>query len=187
METLEFDASNEGIPDGVRVDALTLDASNALLLSFDTTVDLGSGLVVADEDIVSFDGVDFSLYFDGSAEGLAEGVDLDGAFLDVDQGVLFVSFDVSGEIGGIDFADEDILEFDLGSTWSIAYDGSVEHADLEHADVNVVPEPTRIVSLVTGAAGLWVLSRLRARRMEAVERGSSLPGCLTASKTEDLK
>ena len=41
---------------------------------------------------------------------------------------LLLSFDTAGIVGGVTFADEDVLEFDpaLGS-WELAYDGSSQH------------------------------------------------------------
>jgi hypothetical protein len=49
--SIEFDAAAAGVPTGVLADATSL-APGGLLLSFDTTVDLGGGLAVADEDLV---------------------------------------------------------------------------------------------------------------------------------------
>jgi len=165
-DTLEFDASAEGIPDGTQADAVTLDGFGDLLLSFDTTVALGGGLIAADEDLVSFDGVSFAMFFDGSAEGVDDGLDVDGASYDPLTGLLLLSFDVSGTVGGLDFDDEDVLEFDVsGPTWAIAYEGAAEHPALAAADVEAVPEPEQFLMLAAGALGIWVLSAHRARRI----------------------
>lgn len=126
--SLEFDGSAEGVPDGARLDALSADGDGDLLMSFDTTVAL-PGLTAGDEDIVEFDGASFSMVFDGSAAGLAAGVDLDALHFATDNGHLFLSFDTGGMIVGTTFGDEDLLEHDLdGGNWSMAYDGSAEHA-----------------------------------------------------------
>jgi len=50
--SFEFDASAARVPMGVMTDATSL-AAGGLLLSFDTTADLGGGLVVVDEDLVA--------------------------------------------------------------------------------------------------------------------------------------
>ncbi len=76
--TLEFDASAESVPDGVRTDAVTMSAGGNLVLSFDTTVALG-GSTYFDEDLVEFDGANFSSFFDGSAAGLDSALDIDAA------------------------------------------------------------------------------------------------------------
>lgn len=162
--TAEFDGSAEGIPDGVRVDALSVESSGDLLLSFDTTVDLGGGVVAADEDLAQFDGATFTLLFDGSAEGISEALDLDGASADI-SGLLSLSFDGSGSVGGVDFDDEDILAFDSsGSVWTMAFEGEVAHPSLAAADIDAVPEPGQSLLLAAGSLGLWALSAYRRRR-----------------------
>ena len=162
--TVEFDASAEGIPDGVVVDGVSVDASGNLVLSFDTTVDLG-GLTAADEDAVQFDGLSFTMYFDGSAEGVAENLDVDGLEVLPGGDLFWVSFDGSGRVGGVDFDDEDILEFDSsGPAWSVVYDGSTSHTALAAADVVAVPEPSLWIQLVVGSGLILVLSGTRKER-----------------------
>jgi hypothetical protein len=68
--SIEFDAAAAGLPSGVETDATSLSA-NGLLLSFDTTVDLGGGLVVADEDLVNWNGATFALAMDLRSPGVA--------------------------------------------------------------------------------------------------------------------
>lgn len=158
-DTIEFDASAEGIPDGVIVDAVTVHDSGDLILSFDTTVDLGGGVIAGDEDLVRFDGLStYAVFFDGSAQGIASGLDLDGAGFRASDGHLLVSFDVSGSVGGVGFDDEDILEFDpSGPSWSLVYDGSALHGALGAADVVALPEPESWMTLMAGAALLCAL------------------------------
>jgi hypothetical protein len=74
--TLEFDGSVEGVPDGTAVDTVSLSVFGQLLLSFETTVNLG-GVVAADEDVVGWDGISFWLALDASTEGMAEALDTD--------------------------------------------------------------------------------------------------------------
>lgn len=134
--SIEFDGSMEGVPAGARIDALSVDQDGDLLMSFDTTVDLG-GLTAADEDVVEFDGAAFSMMFDGSAAGLAQSVDVDALHYATDSGLLYVSLDIGGSVGMLTFGDEDLLRFDPGATsWSLAYDGSAEHPAWNAGDLD---------------------------------------------------
>lgn len=163
--TLEFDGTAAGIPAGVAVDAVTRDVLGNLLLSFDTTVDLVA-LTAGPEDLVEFDGVSFvsPAFFDGTAEGIAAGTNLDGAGLQPTNGHLLLSFDVSGVIASVAFDDEDALEFDPGGpTWSLAYDGSANHPGWVGGDVTAVPEPGFLLQILAGGALLAALHRARGR------------------------
>lgn len=163
--TIEFNASAEGVPDGVGVDATTIHSSGDPMYSFDTTVDLGGGVTAQDDDLVRFDGLSsYTVLFDGSAQGVPAGMDLDGADYRASDGHLFLSFDGSGSLGGVNFDDEDILEFDSsGPTWSLFYDGSAEHVELAPADVIAVPEPARSLLLLAGGALLGLCWRRLSR------------------------
>lgn len=120
---IEFDAAANGVPDGVRVDAVSMLGAD-LLLSFDVGVDLG-GFVADTRDLVRFDGVSFSTFLDGAALGIAAGLDLDAAHYVASVDDLLLSFDGSGNLGGVDFDRADVLELDLtGTTWTLAYDAS---------------------------------------------------------------
>ena len=140
--TKVFDGLTAGIPDGAHVDAVATEGSD-LLVSFDITVDLGGGLTVADEDLVHWDGGNFTLHFDASLAGIDLALDLDGAHRLI-NGNLLLSFDGSGSIGtpAVFFDDEDILEYDpTGAMWELAYDASAQVAgwadgpDLDAFDV----------------------------------------------------
>ena len=163
--TMEFDGSAKGVPHGVAVDAVTMFATD-LLLSFDTRVTLG-GVTAEDEDLVRFNGSGFTLFFDGSAAGVPEGLDLDAADnLGGGNVALALSFDGSGSLPGVVFADEDVLEYDLFThTWEILYDGSAEHDAWGGANLDAValPEPGAVVMLVVGVGSLLVLGRNRIR------------------------
>lgn len=164
--TIEFDGSAEGVPAGADVDAVTRDASGDLVLSFDTTVNVG--VVADDEDLVRFDGASFSLALDTSA--LAVSPAFDGA-LDVDGvdarpgGVFALSFDTSGSAGGVAFGDEDVLRVDPGApSVAMAFDASSVHASWAPADLDAVmlPEPGALAGL--GAGGLLLAGLSRRRR-----------------------
>jgi len=157
--SIVFDASAEGVPAGARTDAASI-APNGLLLSFDTTVDL-AGTIAADEDLVRWDGAGFTLVFDGSAEGLADGLDAD-AGQDLGGGAFLLSFDTAGQIGGVNFDDEDVLRFD-GSGWTLEFDASAADAAWAAADLDavLVPEPGFGALVVTGALWLALTGRRR--------------------------
>jgi hypothetical protein len=79
-----------------------------------------------------------------------------------------VSFDVSGSVGGVGFADEDVLVFDpVGHVWNLGVDGSVDETNsLASADVVAVPEPAGLLLIVPGVMllGLLASGRRRERR-----------------------
>ena len=166
--SVEFDASAEGVPEGVKVDAVTTAVGGNLVLSFNTSVAL-SGNTFDDEDLVEFDGISFSGLFDGSGEGIVQSLDLDGAHIFESNGNLALSFDTSGTVGGVTFDDEDVLEFTPGAgTWEMAWDTSVERAEWSSgADVDalqLVPEAGAFSSLCSGGVLLAWLRRRRAYR-----------------------
>jgi hypothetical protein len=118
------------LPAGTDVDAVSSESDGDLLLSFDTTVSLG-GIVLDDEDVVRIDTPTGTptLVYDGSAQGVAAGLDLDGLYRNLDDGHLLLSFDGSGTLGGIPFDDEDVLDWNpSGGAYAFAYDGSAPPA-----------------------------------------------------------
>ncbi len=134
--SIEFDAAAAGVPQGKDVDAIMI-VAGSLVLSFDASVDL-NGLHVDDEDLVRFDDPGFAMYLDGSAVGIAAGLDLDAADYIECSDHLLLSFDGSGVIDGVAFDDEDLLEFDPAGNWEMAYDGSARHAGWATADLDAV-------------------------------------------------
>ena len=132
-----LDSRSLGVPVGANADAVSIEpVTDALLISFDITVKLGD-TVFADEDVIRFNGQSFSMYFDASAAGIAEGLDLDGVH--AEPGLLLVSFDGSGHAGGVHFDDEDVLEYDGQSgSWSLAYDGSARFDGWKPGDLDAL-------------------------------------------------
>lgn len=118
--SIALDGSAIGIPAGSHIDALTVAVgSGDIVFSLDTTATLGA-INAADEDLVRWNGASFSLLFDGSAAGVAEAADLDAADLAGSSGDLLVSFDVSGNIDGVSFDDEDVLAYDPAAhAWTL--------------------------------------------------------------------
>jgi hypothetical protein len=166
--TLEFDASEGGVAESSVADGVGMSSDGRLLLSFDTTTQLGL-ITVSDEDIVSFNPTDsmFTLVFDGSDAGIAESLDIDGVH-DLGNARFALSFDGSGSVDVVYFDDEDVLIYDsAGSSWALVYDGSAQHAGLASADVEAVfvPEPPSGWLLLAAGLGFLVeLYRVRARR-----------------------
>jgi hypothetical protein len=123
--SLAIDGDSLGIPNGAAIDAFAYDGTSGdFWLSFDTTLDL-SGTVLRDADAA--DGVTLALVFDASAAGVPQGTDVDAVSMAPVPGGMHVllSFDVGGTIGGITFADEDVLRYDpVGDTWALELDAS---------------------------------------------------------------
>ena len=66
-----FDASVEGLPGNANIDGLTVIDGDTFYMSFDTDGINVPGLgIVQDEDVVLFDAGIWTLYFDGTAQGL---------------------------------------------------------------------------------------------------------------------
>jgi hypothetical protein len=169
--SLVFDATASGVPDGVACDAVTADSGGNLLISFDTALELtdggGSTLTLQDEDLLLVAGpTTFGLYFDGSARGIPDRLDVDGAHLD-SSGDLIFSFDVSGTVGGVDFDDDDLARYSPGSgTWSLYLDLATRDTDWIAADADAVsvPEPGGGLGLVCGVVLILALGRRKLQR-----------------------
>lgn len=136
--TLALDSHGVGLPDGARVDAIA-EVDGELLLSFDVTVELPSGVIADDEDLVHAGGEGFTLFFDGSAAGVPVTLDLDGAHAIGSGEKLLLSFDVPANINDVAFDDDDVLEHDVAlGTWELAYDGSLEHDGWVASDLDAL-------------------------------------------------
>jgi len=164
---IELSAASNGIPDGASIDALSADLAD-LIVSFDTTVDLGV-LTAADEDLVRWDGANWSLALDTSAHGVDDALDLDGAS-SFGEDKFVVSFDTHGFVGGVDFADEDLLYFD-GVAWSLDVDTSTLDPGWRDVDVVAVPEPGFATSLALGLALLSFAGPHRASKPSLASAG----------------
>ncbi len=62
-------------------------------------------------DLIRWNGSSFSLYFDGSANSIPEGADMDGAYVTSGGDILF-SLDIPTEVDGLDVMHNDIIEWD---------------------------------------------------------------------------
>jgi hypothetical protein len=115
-----FGGYGEGMPPSVCIDAVTVFPDERIVFSVDVPVTLG-GTDYQENDLILWDGAFFSLYFDGSANGIPDGVNIDGVRVNA-AGRLFLSVDVPVRLGGIDVKDSDIVEFDGG--YSLLFDGA---------------------------------------------------------------
>ena len=112
---------------------------------------------VRDEDILFFDGANFSMFFDGSDVGVG-GSDVD-AFYIVDANTILISFDTDFTIGALGQVDDsDIVQFEAtslgdnttGSFVSIFFDGSLVGLETTNEDVDAVellPDGRLLVSM----------------------------------------
>ncbi len=126
--SLYFAGASNSVPDGARVDALGMDGSGDLLLSFDVTISVpksgGSTLTVKPADLVSFNGAAYTLVFSGATAGIPDGTNLEGATM-LPNTDLLLAFDVIGTIAGVDFTPTDVLEFNPGAdSWVLSFDGA---------------------------------------------------------------
>lgn len=158
-----FDGSANSVPDGVAIDAVAANASDQLLLSFDTTVSLPGVGAVDDEDLVRFASGSYSMEYNGSVFSIPAELDLDAAHRVKSSNSLLLSFDSSGSVGGVAFDDEDVLAFDMVAlTYAMHFDGSTsDPTDWPAADLVGLPEPDVAVSLLFGALALGAAKRKR--------------------------
>jgi hypothetical protein len=109
------------LPHTSDIDGYFLRTNTDWLLSFDTTVDLGGGVVAAPEDVVRFNKGNPSIFVDGSAWGIPAGINVDAVAGDFPR--VIVSFDTTVEIDGNIYQDEDLASFNFTS-FSPFFDGS---------------------------------------------------------------
>jgi len=125
-----------------------------LYLSFTGSQTIG-GVASADEDILRFDGQNWSLFFDGSDVGVGS-PDL-SAFSILDADTILMSFSANVTVNGITATPQDVLRFDatsLGSvtagTFSMSFDGSdVSLADATNEKIDslkLLPDGRLLIS-----------------------------------------
>lgn len=114
-----FDAAAAGVPAGVRCDGVARSGiAGSLLLSFDRTFAV-AGVTVRPADVIAFAGGFGAKVIDSSALGIAARLNVDAVDSIGTTSDLLVSFDTGGQVAGVIFADEDILQLRLSdSTWS---------------------------------------------------------------------
>lgn len=102
------------LPVNTEIDALHRMDNGNWLLSVRAPTLLG-GTTYRPEDVVRFDGVNYALFFDGAANGVPAGSNVDAIFLNGgDTGDLILSFEVPATIAGNTYDNNDLLRFAAG-------------------------------------------------------------------------
>ncbi|HRW10545.1 MAG TPA: hypothetical protein P5121_35825, partial [Caldilineaceae bacterium] len=123
----------------------TVATNEVLYFSFSNSgrLSLGSARDIRDEDIVRFDGTDYTLFFDGSDVSVG-GLDLD-AFALVDSSTALLSFAQPATINGLSVDDSDIVQFTATSwgpttagSFSLYFDGSDVGLTTNGEDVDAI-------------------------------------------------
>ena len=115
-----FDATLAGVPRDVACDGVARSGTTgALLLSFNRAFTIGGG-VVRPADVIGYSGGMFGAkVLDAQALGLSARLNVDAVDAIGTTSDLLLSFDTGGAVGGVVFADEDILLLHLAtSAWS---------------------------------------------------------------------
>jgi hypothetical protein len=131
----------------------------SLYLSFadGSSFTVGAVAGVRDEDILSFDGTNFAMFFDGSDVGV--GVDVN-AFHRVDSDTILLSFDNAVSLPGLGaVADTDVVQFEATSlgdttagTFSLYFNGADVGLDTSAEDIDgfgILPDG-RLIFSTTG-------------------------------------
>lgn len=108
-----------------------------VLFSVESAILLGGTLYRAN-DIIRFDGSNWSKELNGSAEGIPDGVNIDAVSMSNDK--LVISIDTDAQMDGVTFDDSDIISFD-GNKFEMFWDASgfgIEiAADMDALHINV--------------------------------------------------
>jgi hypothetical protein len=147
-------------------------SNKPLYLSLANNQTIG-GISSADEDILRFDGTNWSLFFDGSDVGVGS-PDL-FAFSIVDADTILMSFSANVTVNGIAATPQDVLRFDatsLGSTTAGAFSMHFDGSDVSFADAT----NEKIDSLTVLPDGRLLIS---------ATGNPSVPGA-TAARDEDV-
>ncbi len=125
--SLFFDGSAAGVPRGTSIDAVArviIGGVPQTVVSLDVSATLPGPLTVDDEDLVVWTGSGWTMYFDGSANGVPATHDVDGFDYDPLSETFYFSFETSGKLSTVNFDDEDVVALN-GSAWSLVFDASV--------------------------------------------------------------
>ena len=184
--SLFFTGATAGIPTESRIDALARTAAGGLVLSFDTSITFTS-LRADDSDLLLFAGGPPAFYLSAAAAGIAPELDVDAVHL-LASGHLLLSFETGGTVGGLTFADEDVLELDpAGPSWELAYDGRAQHPGWGDADLDALwavegpPGPPPPAGEIRFVAALFVANETDPTATIAVERVGGSAGAVGVS------
>ena len=119
-----FDATAAGVPGGANVDGYERVDATHFYMSFTGNVTLPGAGTVQDEDVVFYNAGTWSLFFDGSVNGVGGNFDLDA--ISIVGGTLYFSTDTNllppGAGGAAD--DADIYVWNGGSSYTRVFDAS---------------------------------------------------------------
>jgi hypothetical protein len=143
----EWDATVAGVPSSANLDGFSRVDATHFYASFTDNVTLPGLGTVADEDVVYFNAGTWSLFFDGSANGLATGVGTDLDAISMVGNSLYFSTDNSfvppgsGPVGSGD--DSDIYRWNGGSSFTKVWDASANgYPTAANVDGLIVVDPT---------------------------------------------
>ena len=185
-----FDGSDVGVGNA-DLDDFALLADSSILMTFDKAMSFPTLGTIDDADIVKFTPTQlgattsgsFSLFFDGSAVGLAaDSEDID-ALAYTSDGKLLISTYATAAVGTLRAKDEDLLRFtptSLGATtagsWELYFDGSAVGLTAGNEDVGA--------ALLKGANTLYLATRgnFAAASLNAIQGDSDdIFGCTLGS------
>lgn len=114
-------------PPMTAVDALhKMDRPGHWLFSVEAPTELppGSGAWFQPEDVIQFDGANYTYWLIGASAGIPAGVNVDALFLFQDDfGPLVLSFDVPTTFGAVTYDPADLVQFS-GGVFTLFFDGS---------------------------------------------------------------
>jgi len=121
------------------VDALGKMSANEIVFSLEEDASLPDALLVADEDLILFNGYKFGLWWDGSAAGLPPEVNLDAVHILSTSRIRFLfSLEEDAVLPSVGLvADEDILQYEDLTGFSMVVDGSAAGIPVE-ADLDAL-------------------------------------------------
>lgn len=145
-ESVFFDASAEGLSDGIDTDAIAFDDNGQLVFSIDTHAVL-SGTVFDDADLIVFDGSGFAALLDASSAGFDDSADTD-ALATLPDGELVLSFASGNAASGQAYGDGTLIRVQAdGSSLATVFDARADlSTDSDIVALDAVPAPDEIFS-----------------------------------------
>jgi len=124
------------LPDAADVDALHGLPNGDVLFSLETSIEL-AGVLYRPNDVIRYDGASWSKEFNGSGEGVPDGVNVD-AIAKSGETLMF-SIDVDANFGGITVNDADIIAFngiEFSVFLSASTSGISQASDIDALHIN---------------------------------------------------
>ncbi len=150
--SLFFDATANGLGAGVDIDAVSIISKTSFIFSLSSNFAIPGLGITQDEDLIKWDGTKYTLFFDGTANGLATGDTEDIDAVDLIKGGFVFSTRGGGTVPGLGaFQDEDLIRWD-GTKYSLFFDGTANNLDATGEDIDAVsiPEPSTFGLVASG-------------------------------------